>query len=376
MPTPLPTTDTVDLEPPTLEEVQHISRGLLSGAAGPDGVTKLQCTVLHALTRAMTGHTIDFSALEPISAADFAAGLARRNLEFRTRMVQYMELSHMVRGEASVDVAEQVIEFARELSVESECVHRAREVADGSRAFVAADIDRSSYVTGLDLSGFSPLRTADDNVYAWTNTVIRDELAEKWRSLGALSVGTLGRGVHDFYVARGFKFPGEEGSAPPLLAQHDWVHILADFGSKVESELEVFAFIARASDDPEAFTLLAMVVNLFQTGALAGAAGLFEADPGHLDADGMPERFADAFRRGAMCHGSTDFLAVDFWSLADQEVEDVRRHFGIVPKSDAALGGGSVGPWEPGGMSPFQVDAGRRMAEQAGRTYDSFGASA
>ncbi|MEL6894451.1 MAG: hypothetical protein AAFP84_22875, partial [Actinomycetota bacterium] len=227
----------------------------------------------------------------------------------------------------------------------------------------------------LDLSGFTPLRTGDDNVYAWTNTVVRAELAERWRSLGSLPTGTLGRGVHDFYVARGFNFPGEEGSAPPLLAQHDWVHVLADFGSKVESELEVFAFIARASDDPEAFALLAMVVNLFQSGALPGAAGLFEADPGHLDAAGMPQRFADALRRGALCHGSTDFLAVDFWSLADQPVDDVRTHFGIVPKSDAARQGGSVGPWEPGGMSPFQLRAGRSMAEVSGRPYDSFGAT-
>lgn len=38
----------------------------------------------------------------------------------------------------------------------------------------------------------------------------------------------------------GFSCPGPPGSAPPLLAQHDWVHVLADYGSTVESELEVF----------------------------------------------------------------------------------------------------------------------------------------
>ena len=61
-------------------------------------------------------------------------------------------------------------------------------------------------------------------------------------------------GVFRLYQSRGFVFPGLPGSAPPLLAQHDWVHVLADYGTTVESELEVFAFIARANDDMRAFS--------------------------------------------------------------------------------------------------------------------------
>ncbi len=37
-----------------------------------------------------------------------------------------------------------------------------------------------------------------------------------------------------FYRAHGFTFPGLAGSAPPYLAQHDWVHVLADFGIEIE----------------------------------------------------------------------------------------------------------------------------------------------
>jgi len=55
-----------------------------------------------------------------------------------------------------------------------------------------------------------------------------------------------------------FEFPGRPGSAPPLLAQHDWMHVIGHYGSTVEAELEVFAFISRANDDPRAFSLLAM----------------------------------------------------------------------------------------------------------------------
>jgi hypothetical protein len=172
--------------------------------------------------------------------------------------------------------------------------------------------------------------------------------------------------VHDVYLARGFAFPGEAGSAPPLLAQHDWVHVLADFGTTVECELEVFGFIARASDDPQAFALLAMALTLFQTGALPSAAGIFEADAGHLSAAGMPARLGDAMRRGAECDGSVDFLGVDWFSHAEQSVEDVRAYFGVQPKGDEAQRAGSVGPWDPLGISEFQK-APARQARADGR---------
>jgi hypothetical protein len=184
------------------------------------------------------------------------------------------------------------------------------------------------------------------------------------------------------YEARGFSFPGSPGSAPPLLAQHDWVHVLADYGTTVESELEVFAFIARANDDMRAFSLLAMVVSLFETGYLRTGAGLFESSIGHISAgDAVVVRIADAMRRGALCRDtergveSVDFLRLDWFALADRTVEQVRERFCVQNRSSAAVGAGSVGPWEAGGISPFQLAAGRARAEREGRNYSSFGAS-
>lgn len=375
MPTPLPSPADTNLNPPEPDEVLFISRGLSSAACHGESLTELQEHTFSAVTAAMTGHTVDFHDLEVLTADEFAEGLAKRNAQFRTRMVQYMEMGHMILPTPSVEVADRVIAFAEALNVDSECVYRAREVAVGSRQLISADFDRSAYLADLDLSAFTPLKSHDDKIYAWTSTVDRPELADRWRSLSDLGHGTLGRGVHDFYIARGFRFPGEPGSAPPLLAQHDWVHVLADYGSVVASELEVFAFIARASDNPQAFTLLAMVINLFQTGAVDSAAGIFQADPGHLARGGMPVRLADALRRGALCTGSTDFLAVDFWSLADQPIDDVRQHFGIVPKSDEAVAAGSPNPWSAGGISEFQIGTGRELAAAMGLSYDTYGAT-
>jgi hypothetical protein len=216
----------------------------------------------------------------------------------------------------------------------------------------------------------------------WDIDVDDPALAERWAALGALPVGTLGRRVWEMYQARGFEFPGLPGSAPPLLAQHDWVHVLADYGTTVESELEVFALIARANDDMRGFSLLAMVISLFETGYLRTGAGLFEANPGHLSAGrGVAVRMADAMRRGALCtdrttgNDSVDFMRLDWFEVADEPLDDIRARFNVVPKSPAALAANSVGPWQPGGISPYQYQSGHAQAERLGRTYEPYGAA-
>jgi hypothetical protein len=163
--------------------------------------------------------------------------------------------------------------------------------------------------------------------------------------------------------------------------------VLGDFGSTVECEIEVFGFISRANDDPAAFSLLAMVLGLFETGYLFNAAkGFFEYDRGHLsrDADRMAIRLADAMARGANAawfldddgrDQETDFLATDWFEHADRPLQDVRAHFGVPPKSAKAIAAGSVTPWEPGGISSFQYRHGCESAAEQGWEYDSYGAT-
>lgn len=183
------------------------------------------------------------------------------------------------------------------------------------------------------------------------------DLARRWRRMEELPSGTLGKLVTEFYEARGFTYPGMPGSVPPLLAQHDFVHVLADYGTRVESELEVFAFIAWSGHDVHAFSILETVVALFETGYLAKGAGVFEADPGHLSSPGMVKRFADALRRATECSVRSNWLRMDWFSMADFPVNTLRKHFGILPKSDEAIELGSAGPWDPKGITPYQVRA-------------------
>jgi len=373
VPVSLPEPSTVDLRPPDADEVAALSRGIL-GVIAPDGqISPLQRVLIDAVVRAMTGFAPDLAA-DPIGPAQFAQVMAARDLAFRTRIVQMVILFALVLQPIPTEVVERAARLAREAGVDEGMLAVAQEFADGSLGLASIDFERNGYTATWELEDERALHLSSRLASAWDAVADDPALAQQWQELEGLPGGSLGRRVTEFYRARGFDYPGRPGSAPPLLAQHDWVHVMADYGTTVESELEVFAFIARANDEMRAFSLLAMVVSLFETGYLATGAGLFESDTGHLSRAGVAVRLADALRRGARCAGSVDFLATDWFSLAHLPVDEVRDRFGVVPKSVEAIAQGSVGPWEPGGISAFQLGAGGALARSQGRDYESFGA--
>lgn len=374
---PFPTDEEVNLNPPDFDETCLNAAGMLSATRTENGNTEFQHLLIEATVEALTGHRVVSAELPFVDAVENAQNLAKRARGFRERMVHMMVLSALVLRPLPKVVADQVAEYSRELGIDDQLLGTVAQFARADRALAAVDFERNGYTTDWNAERSSSLHS---DASGWDSAGDDPELAKRWSDLAHLDSGTLGRSVHDFYQARGFAFPGAPGSAPPLLAQHDWVHVLADYGTKVEAELEVFAFIARANDDPRGFSLLAMVVSLFETGYLSEGAGLFEAFPGQLSQDGMTTRIGDAMRRGALSHGRTgqpdvDFMAVDWFELAGRPTEELREEFGIVAKSDGAVAAGSVSPWAPGGISEAQWAMGNEHAARLGIAYDSFGAT-
>lgn len=391
MPTPLPTGDRINLEPPEPPEILHIARGVMTAIAPPGGLTRVQALCFRAMSDAMTGHRLDVDAVQPISAEAWARGLAGRDEAFRVRMIQMMVLLALLLRQVPPEVAARLQQFADEASVGGQCrdlLAATRHLASGSLGLAMADFQRNGYETmAYEHAGDGGEHTAAE---FWAEAPNDPVLADRWRSLEQCPAGSLGRRIWEFYRARGFAFPGTPGSAPPALAQHDWVHVLAGYGTMVESELEVFGLISRASDDPRAFSLLVQVLGLFEAGYLQSGMGLFEMDLGHVSADEeqMAVRLGDAIKRGAhaaWAHNlaedtdtGIDFLGVDWFEHAAKPIEQVRGEFHLVDKaekSDLAIAAGSVGPWEPGGISPYQAQAGRDLAAAEGRPYESYGAS-
>ena len=382
MPVPLPAPDDVHFGPPTEDEALAMARGVATAAALHGHLSHLQRALLKALFHSLTKHDVDLRTFEPMSATELAGHVASRDLIFRSRLVQIMLLAALVLRPLPEEVVDQITEYARELEVEEGMITVAQEFAAGSLGLAGVDFQRNGYTADWDPHHAEMLHTSAELSDAWESAVTDPALTARWQALEDLPEGTLGRMVTEMYRARGFEYPGTPGSAPPLLAQHDWVHIVADFGTTVESEIEVFGFIAEANDNMHAFSLLAMVISLFETGYLRAGAGLFQASEGHISHDPrVLVRLADAMYRGGRTHDartgseSVDFLRVDWFELADRPIEEVRQMFGVEPKSPEAREAASMNAWEPGGISPYQLASGQAMAARLGVPYDSFGAS-
>ena len=112
----------------------------------------------------MTGHETDISDPPAVAAEDFAAGLARRNEAFRTRILQTMILGALVLRPLPPEVAEQVGDFARAMSVDDGMLTVAQRFAKGQLGLAAVDFDRNGYTATWDaeraakLSGHRPRR--------------------------------------------------------------------------------------------------------------------------------------------------------------------------------------------------------------------------
>ena len=378
MPVPFPPAGQAKVDPPDAAEARLIAGGVAAAVTPADGLTSLQRVMIEAVTESMTGFVVPVSVLPRMGPDEFARALRDRDELFRAYMLRFMLLCALVLNPLPEEVVDRVDIYARELGVDNDMLRVAHRFARGSFGLALVDFQRSGYMETWDPSRSPRLHTSQELDEPWQEVARDEQLAKHWESLRDLPDGALGREVAKFYDARGFVFPGRPGSAPPLLAQHDWVHVLAGYGSTVESEIEVFAFIARANDDPRAFSLLAQVVSLFETGYTASGMGLFQYDRGHLSHHGVAVRLADALRRGALsaaANQSIDFLAVDWFEHAELRLDDVREQLGIVAKAPHAIEAGSATPWEPGGISAYQYRAGNQAAEQQNRKYDSYGAT-
>jgi ubiquinone biosynthesis protein Coq4 len=200
--------------------------------------------------------------------------------------------------------------------------------------------------------------------------VIDEQLASHWASFAQMPADSLGRSVLTMYEGRGFTIPGSEGGASAYLAQHDFVHVLADYGTNLNGEIETFSLIGRADPDPKGFAWLATLIGLFETGYVADA-GFFSGDleERRLDNTEMHVRLADALRRGAdLCDTlGTDLLEIDYHDFVERPLDEVRAELGFPPKSDDAIAAGSPGVFDQAGMSRIQQQYAESLREANGR---------
>jgi hypothetical protein len=336
-------------------EVVLVARGIATAVAPEEGITRTQAELLEAIAHALTGVSVDYASLDPLGPQELEDVLGGRDLWYRQRIVHHMVLGELVLRPLPPVVAHRVHVYAEALGVKDDFVRVARRYAQGAHGLAWMDLQRSGFVEHVtEAEADAPGGPGANKLEP---TQVDRELESRWNAFESLPRGSLGRSVWEMYDQRGFALPGAEGGAPPYLAQHDFVHVLADYGTNLKGELEVFALIGRANPDPRGFAWLATLIGLFETGFIADA-GFFERDVRErkFGSQGMTRRAADAIRRGKIVceHQDRDLFEIDFHAFAGRPVEEVREILSIPPKGIAATEAVSPGAFDLAGMSEIQ----------------------
>lgn len=366
-----PSNERVGYDEHEAEEVIQVARGIATAVAPDGGLTDVQAALLEAIASALTGIEVDYRHLEPLGPEELARVLEGRDQSFRQRIVHHMVLGELVLRPLPTVVASRVAKYAQALGVDDRFVRVARRYAQGAYGLAWMDLRRSGFAEHVRRADVGQLRTNVQVSDPFTASEIDLELEARWTAFRELPPRSLGRAVWELYDSRGFALPGTATGASAYLAQHDFVHVLADYGTNLKGELEVFAFIGRADPDPKGFAWLATLIGLFETGYIADT-GFFERDvrERNIQAPGMHFRIGDAIRRGKIVSESygTDLFEVDYHELADCQVSEVRALLHVPEKSPAALRSGSAGVFERAGMSELQqriADARKRREQES-----------
>ena len=314
-------------------------RASLGGVSVDQYPTALQLDVLGQVARQVFGVTDDPAALEPLDARAAAALITSPAM--RRRLVQAVVTLELLEDPIQPALAAHVRRFARTLGVAEPMVNAVRHAARGHMALMYADIQRNSYYTEeakqqvLDGHLWRALRSK----FAYSNVVASRAIERKWSGLADMPESSLGRATAEFYRVHHFPIPGARKGIGEIGAQHDFVHILADYPPNPEGEIDVFAFIATAMDDPKGFVQLVMTLGLFQNASITHVAGkkVVIARHGTLEERGATSRFGDALHRGSIC--KVDALGIDHFAIAPEPLDELRERFGIVPRDDTSQPG-------------------------------------
>ena len=356
-----------------------------SVVAGHDGLLPLQQRLLVALFSAMTEHTVTARGPPAPDGAEATASFARRDLQFRSRMVQTMLLCALVRR----PIPEDVVARDRRRGGRARCSRRHGRRGPGIRGRVA----------GVGGGGLLAQR------------VRRRVERRGGGGCGArLAPARLGLGL-----LRGRR--GDGGAVAVARAPRAGHARPQGVGDVPGPRLCLPGYAGLGSADAHPARLGARPGRLRHDGRIGGRgvrvhrpgqrrpARLLAPGHGHLALrDGVPRDGRRALRalRGPLlvqpahggapgrCHvpgrrvprhrGRSGQRRLPHDGLVRHRAPQLRRPAGQV-QSGAEVGGGAsrpgpVGPWEPGGISPFQLAAGQALAAARGVPYDAHGASA
>lgn len=305
--------------------------GALEAAGQP--ATPVQRSVLGAVLSRFARTPLDVEGFTALPAEQVAAVLPEGRL--RDELAHVVVVLELLAHPLPPEVEAAAERYLDDLGVRTPFVDIARDTAQEHLAALHADIIRNSWYTEETVRGAlsGKLLELARSKLAYYAVGRDDTIARRWRALGDCPEGSWGRGVFEFYRCHDFPLPGEPHGIYEIGALHDWVHVLSDYATDPEGEIDVFAFIAGTMEDPKGFVQFIFTLALFQNASIDTVGGkhipIARADT--LSDPGAPERLADAFYRASCC--TADVMGgVDHFALADEPLEGLRSRWSVPPK--------------------------------------------
>lgn len=314
---------------PTPEQGIYGLRAMKTIALADGALDTSELAMLRA-GQELSGAVCDLDALEIIEPAALASALTNIGADdqLRWQMVQAMVLMATVDQEAEKSEVALIERFAEALGVDSFTVGTLRKLAKGHNRLVRFDILRRFWAVDKVRERIKErgLRELWAVLQALRGKHEDEEMAARYRALGELPEGTLGRTYYESMRADGFPLPGEPGSAPEAITYHDMTHVLGGYGTTSDEEILVACFSAGyRGKNPMAFVLF--VLCQFHLG-LQTAPGQVPTERGRFD----PATALAAIRRGAAMNVDLS-QGWEYWDVVEMPIDEVRARYNIAPRA-------------------------------------------
>jgi ubiquinone biosynthesis protein Coq4 len=275
---------------------------------------------------AITGYALPAGGPRPTRAGDVRMEGAHE----RKRLVQLAAVAAMLSNPVRAASVDFVAALDRALGVGEPVVPVLRALSRGARGRARLLTARRGLTAMLRESytaegAWGVLRFA--GALLLRARVNADKLS-KYKRLGLLPEGTLGREYWKHLTALGFNFPGEPEGIPDSVAYHDIAHVLANHDTSPAGEMQQGSFQAGNRRD-DGFFFLQFVLLQFHHGIKISPP--VDPEVGHFD----PARVLWAIERGARCNVDLTHQW-DYWPLMSLPLDEVRARCQIEPAVAAA----------------------------------------
>lgn len=264
-------------------------------------------------------------ALMPVAPSEIAEAFP--DAAGRRQLVQMLIFTAMVDGDTTLDELRIINEFASELGVDEAWVKGTSRLASEHLTMLRLDMLRRiparSRATGEASGGarWKELWMALRNVAQG-----RDEpdLAWRFKRLGLLPDGTLGRAYWEHMTRRRLLFAGERGAIYSGVTFHDFMHVLCGYGTDPAGEMEVTAFTAGMRHFEDPFAIVFGALSMWHLGIRLHPI----ATPEELRFDSS--RVRRAFQRGQATRVDLS-EHWNFWAVIDHPLGELRELYNIEP---------------------------------------------